>query len=381
MTIYNKTTLHNIFIKKQAAQAYAEGYLDKETLGKISAEHPSDLYTPNVFVSVGLGLLTSLVVLAATGIFFLLFNSIQSPLMFVMALACYAAIEMITGSKKHFSSGVDKVLMAAAAIFFISGLELLFHSSNPDTWLSFVLFFISGWFAIRFVDVIAACVAAISLLVFVFNAYSSLGQFTIFSFPFLLMVGSALIYFVAKRQSDCSDYFIYYSLFKAIKIVALFAFYLSGNYYVVKSIIEQNYLLNAQSVLSVASWFFWGWTFAIPVIYLVAGMKQKDIVLIRIGALLIVGSVLTFKYYFHVMSLEAALIFSGAILIVAGYRLMRFFGVARRGFIYHELTNKSKYEDAEAFILSQVMAPSAAPQQDTKLGGGSFGGAGSGSDF
>ena len=110
-------------------------------------------------------------------------------------------------------------------------------------------------------------------------------------------------------------------------------------------------------------------------------MKRKDIVLIRIGTLLIVGSVLTFKYYFHVMSVEAALIISGAIMIVASYWLMRFLSVARRGFIYRESANKSKYEDAEAFILSQVMAPSAAPQQDTKFGGGSFGGAGSGSDF
>ena len=278
MTIYNKTTLHNIFIKKQAVQAFAESYIDEETLGKINAEHPSDLYTPNVFVSVGLGLLTSLVILAVTGIFFLLFNSVQSPLLFLMAIACYVALEMVTGSKKHFSSGVDKVLMVSAAIFLISGLNVLFHSSNHDIWLSFVFFLICAWFAIRFVDVIAGCVATISLLVFVFNAYSSLGQFTIFSFPFLLMIGSALIYFVAKKQSDCRDYFIYYPLFSAIKKVALFAFFLSGNYYVVQSIIQQNYLLNAQSVLSVASWFFWGWTFAIPIIYLVAGMKRKDII-------------------------------------------------------------------------------------------------------
>ena len=381
MTIYNKTTLHNIFIKKQAVQAYAEGYIDKETLGKINAEHPSDLYTPNVFVSVGLGLLTSLVVLAVTGIFFLLFNSIQSPLMFIMSIACYAALEMVTGSKKHFNSGVDKVLMIASAIFFISGLELLFHSSNPDTWLSFALFLICSWFAFRFVDAIAASVAAISLMIFVFNAYSSFGQFTIFSFPFLLMIVSAIVYVIANKQTNCYDYFIDYPVFKGVRIVALFAFYLSGNYYVVQSIIQQNYLLNAQSVLSVASWFFWGWTFAIPIIYLVAGVKRKDIVLTRIGTVLIAASVLTFKYYFHVMAVETALIISGTIMIVASYWLMRFLSVARLGFIYRESVNKSKYEDAEAFILSQVMAPSAAPQQDTKFGGGSFGGAGSGSDF
>ena len=333
MTIYNKKTLHNIFIKMQAVQAYAESYIDKETLGKINAEHPSDLYTPNVFVSVGLGLLTSLVILAATGIFFLLFNSIQSPLMFIIALACYAALEVFTGSKKHFNSGVDKVLMVACAIFFISGLELLFHSSNPDTWLSFALFLICSWFAFRFVDAIAASVAAISLMIFVFNAYSSFGQFTIFSFPFLLMIVSAIVYVIANKQTNCHDYFIDYPVFKGVRIVALFAFYLSGNYYVVQSIIQQNYLLNAQSVLSVASWFFWGWTFAIPIIYLVAGVKRKDIVLIRIGILLIVGSVITFKYYFHVMSVEAALIISGAIKIVASYWLMRFLSVARGGYI------------------------------------------------
>ncbi len=382
MTIYNKTTLHNIFIKKQAAQAFAEGFINKETLEKISANHPSDLYSPNVFVSVGLGLLTALIVVAATGIFMLLFNfSFESFFMLMAGVGCYACLEIVTGTKKHFNSGVDKVLMFATAQFIAFGLLGFFHASKPEVCVSFVLFLLFSWFAARFVDMVSGCVAVICFLVFVFNAYNLLGQFTIFSFPYLLMIASAIVYLIAQKKTNRQAYLIDYPVFIGVKVVALFAFYLSGNYYVVQSIIQQNYLLNAQSVLSVIGWFFWGWTFAIPVIYLFNGLKKKSRLLIRMGTLLIAGSALTFKHYFHVMSVEAAMTIGGTIILVATYWLMQYLRVGRHGFTYREAANKSRYEDAEAFILSQSMVSSAAPDRDTKFGGGSFGGAGSGSDF
>lgn len=286
MTIYNKTTLRNRFIKKQAEQAFAFGYIEKDLLNKIKDSHPVDLYSPNIILSAGLGLLTALILLASTGICMLLFNiGFNSTFFLIAGIVCYIYLEIVTGSKKNFNSGVDKVMMAASAIFIISGLSIMFHTSKPDTWISLVLFLLCSWFAVRYVDMVAGCVAAFSLLVFSFNAYSYLGQFTIFTFPFLLIAVSACIYYVSNHQTICSDYFIYYPVFKGIKILALCTFYLSGNYYVVNDIIQQNYLLNAQSALSIAPWFFWGWTFAIPAIYVANGIKSRDITFLRLGIL------------------------------------------------------------------------------------------------
>ena len=383
MIIYKKATLENIFIKSQSEKAFAAGYIDNECHERIKAEHPSDLYSPNTFVAIGLGLLTLLIVFATMGLFFLVTSGFHfgSGAFLMMGIACYIGLEIMCSTKKHKNSGVDTVLMLATASFVGFGFSIMLPSNQSDLLLSLILLIISLWFGYRFVNVIGGAVAFICLLIFIFNLYNSLGEFTIFSFPFVLIAVAALIYFIASKQTSRESYFVHYPVFGGIKIVAVFAFYLSGNYYVVDSMIHENYLLNEQSVLS-AGWFFWGWTFALPILYLVAGIKRKDILLIRAGILLIVAAILTFRNYYSIISAEAAMIIGGLILVPMSYWLMRFLRGGKHGFEYNpDAATESKYADAEAFALSQVLAQQPAPLQETNFGGGSFGGAGSGSSY
>lgn len=383
MTIYDKATLQNIFIKSQSAQAFAAGYIDRESYNRIKAEHPSDLYSPNTFVAIGLGLLTLLIVFATMGLFFLVTSGFHfgSAAFLMMGIACYIGLEIMCSTKKHKNSGVDTVLMLATASFMGFGFSIMLSSNQSDLLLSLILLIISLWFGYRFVNVIGGAVACICLLIFIFNLYNSLGEFTIFSFPFVLMAVSAIIYFASKKQTSCTKYLMHYRVYNAIKIVAVFAFYLFGNYYVVDSMIHENYLLNEQSALS-AKWFFWGWTFAIPILYTLAGLVRKDLLLVRAGVLLIVASILTFRNYYKIISPEAAMIVAGLIFIPVSYFLMRFLDRGKYGFLYNpNVAAKSKYADAEPFALSQVLAQQPAPVQETNFGGGSFGGAGSGSSY
>ena len=103
---------------------------------------------------------------------------------------------------------VDIVLMAAVATCMAGGLELFFTPAQVDIFLSFFLLLIFSWFTYRFVDVISGIAAFICLLVFVFNVYTSLGEFTIFSFPFVLMALTALAYFFSKGKTKQNSYFI-----------------------------------------------------------------------------------------------------------------------------------------------------------------------------
>ena len=383
MCRYNTSTLQNIFINKQSAKAFAEGNINHEQYEDIKSKHPASLYSPNIFVAVGLGLLTLLVVMAAGGLGALLFGSFfrTGTLFLLFGVLCYVALEIMCGKKNHKDSGVDIVLMAAVATCMAGGLELFFTPSQEDIFLSFFLLLIFSWFTYRFVDVISGIAAFLSLLVFVFNTYTALGEFTIFSFPFVLMAISALSYYVSEKKTKQNSYFIYYPIFRAIKIVSLFAFYGAGNYYVVESIIHNNYLLTAHSALSFG-WFFWLWTFAVPIVYLFVGIKRKDILFLRTGALFIAISIVTFKYYHTIIPIDVALLIAGVILVPLSYILMQFLKNGKYGFVYNaEAVTSSRMEDLEAFALSQLAMPPQAPEETTKFGGGNFGGAGSGSNY
>ncbi len=383
MSIYNKPELQNIFTTKQSAKAFTEGYINQQQYEDIKSNHPASLYSPNIFVAIGLGLLTLLIIMAAGGLGALLFGSFfrTGTLFLLFGVLCYVALEIMCGKKNHKDSGVDIVLMAAVATCMAGGLELFFSPAQEDIFLSFLLLLIFSWFTYRFVNVISGLAAFLCLLVFVFNTYTALGEFTIFSFPFVLMGLTAFTYYFSENKTKQNSYFVYYPIFKAIKIASLFAFYGAGNYFVVESIIHNNYLLTSHSALSFG-WFFWLWTFAIPIVYLFVGISRKNILFIRTGVLFIAISFVTFKYYHAIIPIDVALLIAGIIVVPLSYILMKFLKDGKYGFVYNaEATTSSKMEDLEAFALSQLAMPPQAPDESTKFGGGNFGGAGSGSNY
>ena len=383
MCIYNKSDLQNIFITKQSAHAFAEGYINLQQFEDIKSKHTTTIYSPNIFVAVGLGLLTILIVLAAGGLGALLFGPFfrSGTLFLLFGVLCYVALEFMCDKKKHKDSGVDIVLMAIVALGMAGGFDLFFIPQLENLFLSLLLLLIFTWFTYRFVNLLSGVAAHISLFVFVFNSYTALGEFTIFSFPFVLIGLSILTYYFAVKNSRHISYFMYYPIFRAIKMVSIFAFYGAGNYYLLDSIINTNYLLTAHSALSFG-WFFWMWTFAVPVVYLLIGIKRKDILFIRTGALFIALSIVTFKYYHHIIPIDVALLIAGVILVPLSYILMRFLKDGKYGFIYNaEVSSSSKRANLEAFALSQLAIAPHASEDTTKFGGGSFGGAGSGSNY
>src|SRR5690349_6208060 len=120
MLAYNKTSLHNTYVREQAEEAMEHGLLSEQQYKAIAEAHPVDLYTPNVFVKVGLGFLTIVIILLSVGLFVLLFqvyNSFSGFMVFY-GLVCYALLEVIA-RKKHFNSGVDNVLAISTVSFII----------------------------------------------------------------------------------------------------------------------------------------------------------------------------------------------------------------------------------------------------------------------
>jgi len=382
MVAYNKTTLINLRIAEEVSEAVEEGYISQTLKDDIINNHPVELYRPNIFVAIGLGLLTLIVGLSVCGLLLLLMNfGISSFGFFMEAILMYAALEHIVTIKKHYNSGVDTVLIILAAVFLGTSVSFAANGKAEDILLSFCLMLFSFWCVVRFASALAAGALVICTLLFTFNTYTSVSESTIYSFPFVLIIVSAFIYYFSSKLLRREKVSIYDNAYLAIKVVAIFGLYACGNYYLVDKMTERSYLLIQNSAL-LWSWFFWSWTFLIPVVIVVRGIKIKDIALVRSGAILIVASIVTFRMYHEVLSLEAALIAGGALLLSVTYILMQKLKVARHGFIYNFKTNKNrKYADLEAFAISQAFHTQQPAEPATKFEGGSFGGAGAGSSY
>ncbi len=383
MLAYNKIILENLAIQATVTKAAELQLITEEKASEIKRQYPAALYTPNFFVRLGLGLLTFFIVIAALGLLALITNMKSFAFIsFLMGIACCVMLEIITVQKKHFGSGVDNVLMMSFIVFITASIvEFLGYGPSYEVVSGFLVFIISLFLLLRFTD---------SIMAFVFSLAA---QFWLFYFltvnqilarqivPFIMIICAGLLYVMAKRAVR-SKWNVYYQLpLKIVSIIALVSIYSMGNYYVVREVSFEKRLpdLN-KDVIVFTGWFFWLWTIVIPVIYFTKGFKKKNLTFIRLGIILFVLSVLTFRYYHAILPVETAMILAGAIIIIITYGLITYLHSPHFGFVFAKsVSKKTDVLNLEGLVIGEVFGNRNAPeQQQTKFGGGSFGGAGAG---
>ncbi len=379
MTAYNKTELVNLLAQQQALDALRSRFISQQSHNHIITAHPITLYTPNVFVKIGLGILTLFIVLASMGLMFMLFSVSSGFALSFAGIICYAVLEFMTRTKKHYNSGVDNVLMALAPIFFIAGIG--FETHNAETVLSFLALLCCVWLTLRFADSFFAVAAVLSLFVFIFNLYVGLGEFTISTYPYILIILAAATYWIARSRSTLDDQLIYQHCWQMVTAVSIIALYAFGNVYFIEQLTNDNFLLQKNSPLNVY-WFFWSWTILMPVAFLIFGFKKRDLLHLRLGVILFAAGILTFRYYHTILPVEIALLIAGAILIAVSYRLIKYLRSPKHGFVFAPIEQASETaNDAEALIIGEAFGDQPAVAEESGFGGGSFGGAGAGSSY
>src|ERR1019366_1743404 len=239
-------------------------------------------YTPNFFVKIGLALLTLVICSFAMGLIALMF-SFHSPqvLLIFMGIVTYVAAEILISQKAHYNSGVDNMLVWMAALFLCLGISWgMGGGPYEDSIFSFLTFIICFVLAARFADTLLSIAATIALLCFVFFSYQHTGALAKATTPFIIMIVSAAIYFVSAIMANSPGLLLYRYCLKCVNVVALLALYASGNYYLVKELSNEMFHLGLrlQDPLPMG-WFFWSWTFFVPLIYIGMGIRNKNITL------------------------------------------------------------------------------------------------------
>ncbi len=386
MLAYSTTTLENLAIHEAAEEAADFNLISSQKETEIKAQYAVDLYSPNIFVRIGLGLLTVFIVLASVGLVGLMTNfSAPVFLMLLFAAGCFALLSYITGTRKHFSSGVDHVLMVAIIIFITAALlQMLPQGINDDLLASVLVAMISLVFFLSFADSIMAIVSFVAMAAFIVNFGKYFGTSSKLILPFIMMVFAAGVYVVCRRtKSDRKN--VYYSKgLRLLELLSVLTFYVAGNYYVVNKLSNQIIPGTPNALLpQLYQYFLWAFTLVVPLIYLAAGIKYKDVLLCRLGILCIALTILTYRYYYSILSPEAAMLLSGVLICIAAYLLTRFLKQPKAGFIFKNLNRRKKdTANLEGVIIAETFGHrQTSSQPETTFGGGSFGGAGAGDRY
>ncbi|MDB5202200.1 MAG: hypothetical protein JWQ27_1609 [Ferruginibacter sp.] len=371
MIAYRKDWLRNLAVNLEAKSALEKQLITEQERVAIGQQYPVGFYMPHYFIRLGLFFLTLLVIcflVALLGFFvFDLNESSLKTLAFVTALAAYISLEWVVKTKLHYASGIDDGLMWAAIFAFVIGGWAVFDLTDYN--IALLAFFVCGFFALRFVDILVSLMAWAALASFFYFTLIKMGMADLI--PFILMGYAAVSYFLLRKFNidRLSNY--YYIPGKLLEYFSLFLFYASGNYFVVREL--QQLISTDKTPIFLYGNIFWALTFIVPLFYIFFGIRRRNRLFIHCGVLLIAAIVFTWRQYHYLMPLEICLTISGAILIAACWSLFHYLKLPKHGFSSRSAAGLPA-TDNDALIVSETFQPQ--EEITPRFGGGSFGGGG-----
>ncbi|MEO6254918.1 MAG: hypothetical protein ABIO79_16525 [Ferruginibacter sp.] len=385
MIAYNKIWLDNLAAGEAIKDAFYANTISKDEKEVAETIFPVGFYSPNIFIRIGLFILTFVIACFSLGLLSLIFmDSIEQSigrLIIFFGLLSYGALEFFIGAKNHYRSGVDDALLWITGICLVAGLNLLNDISSSGNAL--IIFVLATYFFLRFTDKLMSAIAGLALLAVVFFYYSPLGSMAKTTTPFLLMGITAFIYFIVKKRSQQNSSRHYRHCGIVLEITMLICFYAAANYYVVREMSNNMFHLGLNENESIPfGWLFWIFTILIPLVYIFGGVQKKDAVLLRVGLLAVAAIVFTVRYYHTVLPVEIVMLLGGMILIAVSYALTNWLAQPKKGFTSAELSRRYAMDkmNIESLVIAETFG-STVPANETKFGGGSFGGGGASGEY
>lgn len=380
---YNETGLYNLAVLKESKRWMKQQFIDKEQYQKISEGYTSPFYHPNFIIRILLFIATLFALCGVTGLFTILVMDIGERAIstgcIIYGMVSFFFLEKVfIGSNHHYKSGVTEALLYHACAFTIGGIAVLFEF-NEHTWL-FACLIILTFAAIRYLNLVCTILATLSFAGVLFYEFYNLGGVFQNIIPFIFIIVFIPLYFFVKKLKKKNELKFWSNNLLIVESISLLFIYASGNYLVVRelSVALMGLYLGEGDEIPFA-FIFYALTVLVPVGYLYFGIKNKDMVLLRVSLIVLAFSVFTFKYYFSLGHPEITFTIAGVILLAISITLLNYLKKQRNGFTRENiLAEKWGNLNAEAFIISQTMGGNQVTvKEQFKGGGGSFGGGGS----
>jgi hypothetical protein len=356
---------------------------------EIERAFATNLFTPSFFMRILLFLAGFVGLITTMGPLALMFSGVEEGGLRVLSLLLGFGILTFTElvlirQKFHYKSGITEAGIYSGLIFV--GLGVLWvESDNTLAYLigACILAFIA---AFRYLNLVALAIALFFMGWAVFFVCYNWGGWAQALIPFIMMALFGAVFAISQWSEKRIGNVVFDDQFIVSQAFSLLAVYVAGNYFVVRELsvsMMDLYLVEGQDVPF--AFLFYFFTAAIPIFYVVMGIKRQSLLFLRVGLIAIALSVVTFKYYFSLGMPVVTITLSGAVLIALALAVMKYLKQPKYGFTRESMfKDKWMTQNVTAFIASQTLGGNKTGlegQDDNLMQGGKFGGSGAGSNW
>jgi len=390
MIVYDKKWLENLILQEQADSLLKGGFINKDQKRLIEKELPSFKIHYNILIRIGFFLLGVLLYFSIGGAISLFGYNIS--LSGYLDVCCYIfSFVGLVGSEffarnNYYRHGLDEAFIFGTILN--AGIAVAISTHGDNLAVSIVVTIVSLILYLRYLHLLSVLIFYLALTLTVGYIIIDFREAVKAILPFFMIFFSIGTYYFCRNLINNLTETFYHNGILLVKSISLMLLYLSGNYFVVRefsAFLIENYYYEESPEIPFA-WFFWCFTFLVPVFYLFYALKNKQRVLLWIGLLCLCFSFYTFRSYHHVLPPEVALTLGGLILFVIAFVSIKKLKNKESGLTFKpdRILNSNTFLNAEALIIASTfgMKPEVkSTESPMEFGGGGFSGGGSGGSF
>lgn len=385
MIIHDKNLLNNLALVEEADSLENAGFISKEQKKIIKNELPSFKVQNNILVRLGFFLLGSFLYSSICSFISLIAlsgaESFFKICCFLFAGVGIAGAEFLA-KNKYYRHGLDDAFILG--ILLNVGGAVVILTEDFETGLTPAVFVAIASFLtykryLHLPSMFVFCMASSAVLFFGMFEIGDIGKTIL---PFAVMLVSAGFYFFTKSRIKNLTEVYYYSGLLLANSFCLVLFYLSCNYLVVRELsvaLLDNEVLPGQDIPF--AYFFYAFTFIVPILYLVQALKTKDRILLWISFAAIAFTIFTIRFYYSVLPIEVALTLGGLIMFGIAFFSIQKLKNKESGLTFKpdRINSSNAFLNAETLIVASSlgMKPEVKTDSPMDFGGGGFSGGGS----
>jgi len=397
--IYTESNEETLRARKLLKQWTGDGSLSKEQYQRLEQDTVTDLRITNIFLRLVLFFFTLIGVAAAGALFYTIFLSRPSDqttgiLLLIFAAVSYMAAEVAVAQARLYRYGIEEALAVCSVAFLCGGVALFFFSGSPQSSreIQFVVPAVGAiaslWIWYRF-NLWYAFPAAMIFAIFLPGYWTTSPSAQHVFLSVLYAAGLICIVLIRSRHhfDTLEDA---YSLSEAFLWLGI---YLILNLKISVLSLPSQLWSNTRPSSEFAVPFYWTtWVliWCLPPLILARGVRQKDRLILAVGAITAVLTLATNKPYLGWQRHTWDPMLLGIALTGVAWFLRRWLalgpGGVRHGFTAAPLSGKDKHAmSVGSAVLGLITPPAITPtpqptNPDSRFGGGSGGGGASG-DF
>ena len=387
ITAYPKSELENIHLLDFAKELRDKELISEAQVEEIEKNLTLPAYLPNIFVRIGLFLITCLGIFSGLGLCWLLTGSSEKGrvigmLFLIYGTALFFLLEYFIRKKGHFRSGIDDALTYVICLLLFLGSWIMFDPYDGRDYSFYIYGLpIFTFAAIRYHDRLMTLLSFGTVLGLMFQICLDLnfvGSWMMI--PPLFILISGVVYHRIVHAPEYQEKIWFHDIRITLKYAALFVIYLSCNLFVIDYAAE-NLLPGGTGIFrSPVGYVFAGLTLVLPFIGFYMAYKNKDIHFVHVSLIGFLLTAATLHHYFSPDFRPESWVIKGLLGIICSYFLIKYFKKHTSQFTYLKEKENALAIVKEMGILA-VGQPVQAKEEGMKFGGGDFGGGGVGGSY